>query len=751
MIDAIKDLDDFKMSWIGAMRILTGIEDTDYLNSAFATKFMNKEIEIYSSVTGKTKVHLAMDLLNKIKNDYVIVENGALFLKHEIFTAPAVITYGILKKLRSYYKTEMKKAKGSGKPVETAFYNLMQGNTKEALNTFYGIMINIFSKYYNYDIASATTVRGRSTVSMNGLTIESHFGSYRAYNVSIHMNFIHQASSKKVDWSYYDDILILPTDEMILKHILRHHYEDSYYGLDILKNRISKLTDRERKLVYYTSNFDAIIHLPYVQKLIASLLKDQNDKYSELNKLMEEKEYGKFKKIVYLDPMECPEYIKDRIDELSLIMKEILYGFYWYEGDVNEYGERLDSTEDIFKNIERERIIVTDTDSLILTLQEDMNKIKEIPNYKEVTSHLDPEMLDYIVGSIIINAVSTIVATGLWRYTTQSNIPETYRHMISYKQEFFFSTLQVTKGAKNYLGYIAIQEGVFLPSKEPDLKGLSLKKGNFNKALADKAKEIALNMIAEKKIPDIRDILNKIDNNRKELVELFKGKDNIQVFTITKYKKGFDDLYDYEKGNDRIKACNVYEAIYGEKIHIPGSFLIASISFKGKLEDLEEGYPEQFQKLTEYANKRAFEANLLKLLSRFRKLQGKDKKEEINWGALPMPLYNGYKSIIEYMKNGVDFSILKEYWTKLKQEVKNKQEWYDVVNFTLDKPNIEDITKIAIPLDSNDVDEFITDFISIDDITIFENLSAVIVEGLGLTVVRNNINRQVLTNVISYF
>ena len=231
MIDAIKDLDDFKMSWIGAMQILTGIEDTDYLNSAFATKFMNKEIEIYSSVTGKTKVHLAMDLLNKIKNDYVIVENGALFLKHEIFTAPAVITYGILKKLRSYYKTEMKKAKGSGKPVETAFYNLMQGNTKEALNTFYGIMINIFSKYYNYDIASATTVRGRSTVSMNGLTIESHFGSYRAYNVSIHMNFIQQASSKKVDWSYYDDILILPTDEMILKHILRHHYEDSYYGL----------------------------------------------------------------------------------------------------------------------------------------------------------------------------------------------------------------------------------------------------------------------------------------------------------------------------------------------------------------------------------------------------------------------------------------------------------------------------------------------------------------------------------------
>ena len=116
-----------------------------------------------------------------------------------------------------------------------------------------------------------------------------------------------------------------------------------------------------------------------------------------------------------------------------------------------------------------------------------------------------------------------------------------------------------------------------------------------------------------------------------------------------------------------------------------------------------------------------------------------------------MPLYNGYKSILDYMKNGVDFSILKEYWTKLKQEVKNKQEWYDVVNFTLEKPNIEDITKIAVPLDSNDVDEFITDFISIDDITIFENLSAVIVEGLGLTVVRNNINRQVLTNVISYF
>ena len=49
---------------------------------------------------------------------------------------------------------------------------------------------------------------------------------------------------------------------------------------------------------------------------------------------------------------------------------------------------------------------------------------------------------------------------------------------------------------------------MFLPNESIDLKGLSLKKKNFNKRLANMARHIAINMIAKNKTPNIRDILN---------------------------------------------------------------------------------------------------------------------------------------------------------------------------------------------------------------------------------------------------
>ena len=67
--------------------------------------------------------------------------------------------------------------------------------------------------------------------------------------------------------------------------------------------------------------------------------------------------------------------------------------------------------------------------------------------------------------------------------------------------------MQVTKGAKNYLGIIAIQEGILLPKEKDDIKGLSLKKSNFNKKLSSVAKNISIDMIAKNEKIDIRDIL----------------------------------------------------------------------------------------------------------------------------------------------------------------------------------------------------------------------------------------------------
>lgn len=758
-----KDLNLFRESWIHMTMILTDIDNRLFLEEKFDSFFLNSNVEVYNSYDGSTTTSLASNILQDIADKYIIVENGCLFLKHEIFTAPCVNSYKTLKKLRSYYKKAMKQAKAEGNAIVESFQNLMQQNTKEALNTFYGIMINIASKYYNFDVAGSTTIRGRSTVSMNGLTIESIFGKYRPYQLSNHLHFIHEATNKKVDWDFWNDkILEVPTHDMIIDHLLMEHNDGTYYGYDILMKRIARLSDTEKKIVYYTGNFEAMVKLPWIQKLILEIMSRQNKdaKYVEEVLSSGDKEaLSKLKNTLYLDPMVGPEHLKEDFSLINRYIKEILYGFFWYEGDMNEFGERLDSTEEIFKNIHRDRIIVTDTDSLIIYLDDDMTKIKNIEGFKEATKDFNHEMLEYVVGSFVINALSTVVSVGLERYTRMSNIPEEYRPVISYKQEFFFLTLQVTKGAKNYIGYIGIQEGILLPHKETELKGLSLKKANFNPTLSKRAKEIALEMIAEKKNPDLREILKKIEENRIELVDMYKNKENIQMFTISKYKKGYDDLFDYERGNDRIKACLLYNALYPDRdpIKIPGSFLVATIDFANREEDLQERFPEQYKKIDQYNRDRLLLKYQMSVRSKIRALYNIEKDEDIDELKVTDPAVLDFMYKVDKISTYEELNelipeIKAEYKEKIKKELPyNENIWSILDKTSIEKNKIAEIKKIAIPLDSEVVDEFITEYMSTDDILVFENLASVIVEGLGLMTIRNNSDRSTLSNIVTYF
>ena len=756
------DLTLFKEAWIHSCMILGGISDKDFLEKKFEKFFINSNIEVYNSYSGESKNILASHLLQDIANKYILVENGVLFLKHSIFTAPCVISYKTLKKLRSYYKKNMKQAKADGDNIRANFNNLMQQNTKEALNTFYGIMINIASKFYNFDVAGSTTIRGRSTVSMNGLTIETIFGRYRPYCVSNHLHYIHNVTNKDIDWDFWKDKFISPNEDMLINHLLKEHNDSTYYGYDLLINTIRKLTDKEKCLLYYSNNFEAMVDNEYIQKIILNIMKKQNDDHEYVNEVLTSRKkdlLAKLKSTLYLDPLDGPKHLKEELNIIDRYINDILFGYYWYEGDINEYGEKLISTEYIFKKIKRDRIIITDTDSLIIYLDNDIKKIKEIKGFDTATKDFHPEMLEYVLGSFVINALSKIVDIGLKRYTEMSNIPKDQSDVISYKQEFFFETLQVTKGAKNYIGYIGIQEGVLLPHKEIEIKGLSMKKTNFNPLLSRKAKDIAMDMIAKKKKPDVKEILQRINDTRSELYDMYKGKSNIQMFTVDKYKKSYDDLYDYEKGNARVKAAKLYNALYPENqpIKFPGSFLTASVDFVNRSEEIEELYPEKYKLLLQYNGDRLLTKFKCSIRAKVRKLYSIPKEDELQEDNVVD------KELLNFIYDIDAISTYEELVDKVKylkalykSYVVDKQPYneniYDIITkSTISKNDIESNNKIALPLDSESVDDFITTFLATSDILVFENLASVVVEGLGLTTVRNNSNRSSISNIISYF
>lgn len=745
-----KNKQDLKEKWIIDTMNKTNILDKDYLSKKFDDSYVEKDIEFYNSVHGEYFIKNPITFVKEL-DDYVIVENGAFYINHDIKMAPEVNNFISLRATRDFNKGLMKKYKMEQNFLKVAIHDGKQGSVKRNANSFYGNMINPFSPFYNYDIASSTTIRGRSTVTINSLIFESVLGTYRPYRVEIFLDMIDKCSKKEISKEDLEKLDKDPSIDEILSHLLLDE-KSSYYGKILLMNKLNSLTSDERKKVYYSNNFKALINTKYFIKEFNEIMSEMNNRYHQIDTMDRNEDPDRFKKykdIIYLDAKNPPSYIRDRINKLLQFMSDILLGFYWFEGDTNKYGDNLLNTQDRFRDIEREIVILNDTDSLIFYTGTGIEMLYNLPGVKDNTSSFsNRQKLEETIGSFIIGFTGILIEDGLWTYTGNSNIHEPYRKWINYKQEYNFRYLQPTKGAKNYIGEISCQEGNYLPVPEIDLKGLSLKKSNFNKTISGLAQEIVIDDILKKEKPDPKYILNKISQFRKDIVKEYKTKNNLNVFTPVKLNTDYETT---DPSDHRLKAVEVYNILFGESspISLPGTFLVTKIDFTDREEELEEMFPREYRLLKTYTERLAYEKTKKKFRNNYEKLM--DDKD-----------FSMTEECTQFVK-AIKWNILSdtEKIAEFKDEWRNKnKDWKDtnlrVLINALDivKVKIDDVNKIAIPIDNEEVPEFITYFIDIDEVTVFDNLVANVVEGLGILTVRNNDGgqgKQIVHNIISYY
>lgn len=745
-----KNKQDLKEKWIIDTMNKTNILDKDYLSKKFDDSYVEKDIELYNSVHGEYFIKNPMSFVKEL-DDYIIVENGAFYINHDIKMAPEVDNFISLRATRDFNKGLMKKYKMEQNFLKVAIHDGKQGSVKRNANSFYGNMINPFSPFYNYDIASSTTIRGRSTVTINSLIFESVLGSYRPYRVEIFLDLIEKCRVKDIPAEMLSRLDREPSVDDILSHLLLEE-KNSYYGKILLMNKLNTLTTDERKKVYYSNNFRALINTKYFIDEFNYVMKEMNTKYLEVEKMDKENDKDRFKKykdLIYLDAKNPPAHIKDRVNNLLQFMSTVLLGFYWFEGDTNKYGDDLMNTQERFRDIEREIVILNDTDSLIFYTGTGIELLYNLPGVKENTSSFsNRQKLEETIGSFIIGFTGILIEDGLWTYTGNSNIHEPYRKWINYKQEYNFRYLQPTKGAKNYIGEISCQEGNYLPVPEIDLKGLSLKKSNFNKTISGLAQEVVIDDILKKEKPDIKYILRKISDYRKNIIKEYKTKNNLNIFTPVKLNTDYETT---DPSDHRIKAVEVYNRLFGEDspIPLPGTFLVTKIDFTDKEDELEENFPREYKILKKYTESLAYDKTKKKFRTNYEKLI-EDKEftlteectqflKSIKWNILT----NTYK-IKEH----------KEEWRKKNKEWKDTNLRVLINALDVAKVKLEDVNKIAIPIDNEEVPEFITYFIDIDEVTVFDNLVANVVEGLGILTVRNNDGgqgKQIVHNIISYY
>ena len=71
-----EDLELFEQAWIHSARVLTDIQDIDYLRGKFIETFKNELVEVYNSVKGRMNKTQVSKFLTNVAKKYIIVENG---------------------------------------------------------------------------------------------------------------------------------------------------------------------------------------------------------------------------------------------------------------------------------------------------------------------------------------------------------------------------------------------------------------------------------------------------------------------------------------------------------------------------------------------------------------------------------------------------------------------------------------------------------------------------------------------------
>jgi hypothetical protein len=162
----------------------------------------------------------------------------------------------------------------------------------------------------------------------------------------------------------------------------------------------------------------------------------------------------------YLNGSEPPEHLKDKVRDLMLFMKEYVF-----------YPKPHEFKADKAVTMEREVILLSDTDSTFLAVDGFVDYMKEILKKDAPTER---EVVNYI--AIITGIVTDFIEDAFAELTEKYNVPEEKRRLVNMKNEFVLRRVLLTKNKKNYAGVILAQEGKILDKPKIDIKGIRIKK-----------------------------------------------------------------------------------------------------------------------------------------------------------------------------------------------------------------------------------------------------------------------------------
>lgn len=466
--------------------------DVDIVNDYTSTYVKSNTLELSDFIDAKKPI---------------ITPYGAMFQPHST-TSPNLISMILTKFLdrRNEFKAERKKYQ-KGSP-EFMHYDLMQLLAKIDANSLYGVQGMHTSLFYNLYVAASITSTGQSAISASGLFFEMFLNNNVKYSsLDEILGMIDNVISEKGDRVYRDtDILdsAVDVDTCFAKVIMScgFNWIPSEREMNIVYGIISELSQEDLNRLYYKNNLYEFIYNAKPRALITNILKNMHDPM--------------------IFPTHPPENVSDDIDEFCNLLGEYVY-----------YGHQIVDRLDKYSNMIRSVAIITDTDSVIVSLDRwyrfilELTKDEDLPlrctmideaaacegeiDKTKTFKHTDDseeaiktsrtiapdkispqECLRYSILNILAYCLDRFINDYMVAYVKSCNaLSDEVGCLMVMKNEFLFKRALVTDKKKNYATIQELQEGTIIPkSKSLDIKGLTINKSVLNTTTRDRLKYI---------------------------------------------------------------------------------------------------------------------------------------------------------------------------------------------------------------------------------------------------------------------
>jgi hypothetical protein len=483
------------------------------------------EGRLYNNRTNDNEVMNQEQFIDLFLNrPYILSGYAALYENQDnsINIGSAALEF-LLSSRKKYKKLQEQSEYGSD---EYLYYKILQLTFKVLANSYYGILGERNSVFYNSHVQNSITMTGQDLTTTAIITLENFLADNVDFNdfddVIRYINYTLAEKYSEPILKYLDKRV--RSKEDLMTYLLNKTRFMSTNGKESLEKVLDKLDLNQTNILYYKNRILDFVDDTWGRNMLLNLT---TFKYTEAPE----------------------EGMKEALNEFKKVIIDFCYSDLIFD--------------DRFKRVvkdARKNIIASDTDSVFINFNNYILKTT-----KDLGLDVGNEEQQMTVMNIYIDIVTEALHKTFDRLTGNLGLLEKYKPLINMKSEFTYKRIMTTRNKKNYSGIITAELGKLI-KPVLDIKGLSIRKTNVPKKLRKQFTEILTDDVLKAKEIKLKEIINKFDDLGTE-VEASVRKGEL-LYSLPKSIEVFDKYKD-PSAIEPVRGAIIWNALEPEDQIIP--------------------------------------------------------------------------------------------------------------------------------------------------------------------------------------